>query len=60
MVFGTAQDVSGMPNDDVENKIVVYFQKAWATFASNPAKGLSKTLGWPLYKNTTGMNMEGL
>jgi carboxylesterase type B len=53
MVFGTAQDVSGLPNSAVENKTIAYFQQAWAAFASNPQSGLS-TLGWPLYKNTTG------
>lgn len=58
MVFGTAQDVSGLPNDEVEIKTIAYFQKAWATFASNPTKGLSKTLGWPLYKNTTGTQVD--
>jgi carboxylesterase type B len=55
MVFGTAQDVSGLPNDEVEIKTIAYIQKAWATFARNPSTGLWKSLGWPLYKNTTGM-----
>jgi carboxylesterase type B len=54
MVFGTAEDVSGLPNDDVEIKTIAYFQKAWATFARNPSTGLLTKLGWPLYKNTTG------
>jgi carboxylesterase type B len=54
MVFGTAQDVSGLPNDEVEIKTIAYFQKAWATFSRDPENGLSKSMGWPLYRNTTG------
>jgi hypothetical protein len=54
MVFGTAQDVSGLPNSEVENATSAYFMKAWAAFASNPTSGLSE-LGWPMYKNSSGM-----
>jgi len=54
MVFGTAQDVSGLPNTAVENATSVYFMKAWAAFARNPTSGLS-ALGWPTYKNSSGM-----
>jgi carboxylesterase type B len=53
MVFGTAQDVSGLPNNAIEQKTIAYVQKAWAAFASDPATGLSK-FGWPKYANTTG------
>ena len=60
MVFGTAQDVSGLPNDDIEEKTISYFQKAWATFARNPTNGLSKTMGWPLYNNITGTQPTSL
>ena len=56
MVFGTAQDVSGLPNSAVENTTIAYFQKAWSTFARNPTGGLSAKLSWPLYSNTTGKN----
>jgi carboxylesterase type B len=54
MVFGTAQDVSGLPNSAVETATIAYFMKSWAAFASNPTSGLSK-LGWPTYKNSSGM-----
>jgi carboxylesterase type B len=55
MVFGTAQDVSGLPNTAVENATSEYFMKVWAAFARNPTSGLS-TLGWPTYKNSSGMH----
>lgn len=55
MVFGTAEDVSGLPNDVIEEQTIAYIQKAWATFARDPKMGLSESLGWPLYSNTTGM-----
>jgi carboxylesterase type B len=54
MVFGTAEDVSGIPNSEVEVQTIAYFQKAWTAFAHDPKQGLSITMGWPLYKNTTG------
>lgn len=60
MVFGTAQDVSGLPNDEVENKTIAYFQKAWATFSRDPENGLSKSMGWPLYKNTSAATLVRL
>jgi carboxylesterase type B len=60
MVFGTAEDVSGLPNGEVENETIAYFQKAWATFARDPKKGLSEVLGWPLYSNTTGKPQNSL
>lgn len=53
MVFGTAQDVSGLPNFAAEDATSAYLMKVWATFARDPKKGLSK-LGWPTYNNTTG------
>ncbi|KAE9367006.1 cholinesterase [Stipitochalara longipes BDJ] len=59
MVFGTAQDVSGLPNSAVENATIAYFQKAWAAFASNPTTGLSK-LGWPTYKNSSASTLVRL
>ncbi|KAK5139161.1 hypothetical protein LTR04_003834, partial [Oleoguttula sp. CCFEE 6159] len=50
MVFGTAEDVSGLPNTATENAVSRYTMKAWATFAAAPAHGLSG-LGWPLYES---------
>lgn len=52
MVFGTAEDVSGLPNDVIEKVTIAYVQKAWAAFAKDPQSGLTK-LGWPRYRNST-------
>lgn len=49
MVFDTAQDTSGLPNSAVENRTSEYMMRAWATFARDPANGLSGELGWPIY-----------
>jgi carboxylesterase type B len=56
MIFGTAEDVSGLPhsNTAVENATSAYFMKAWAAFASDPQNGLSN-LGWLTYRNSSGM-----
>lgn len=59
MVFGTAQDVSGLPNSAVETATIAYFMKSWAAFASNPTSGLSK-LGWPTYKNSSAATLVRL
>lgn len=56
MVFGTAEDVSGLPNDAVENATIAYVQSAWAEFARNPSSGLTDVLGWPVYENSSGMS----
>lgn len=47
--MGGAQDVTGVPNTDLENWTSEYMMLAWATFARDPAKGLSKDLDWPVY-----------
>ena len=49
LVFGTAEDISGLPNTAAENELSAYMMKAWATFADDPRKGLSRCLGWPVY-----------
>lgn len=55
MVFGTAQDVSGLPNTPAEDETIKYIQGAWAAFARDSQKGLTK-YGWPAYQKT-GMNI---
>lgn len=55
MVFGTAQDVSGLPSDAAELAMIAYVQKAWAAFARDPKQGLLKTMGWPKY-DTEGLS----
>lgn len=52
MVFGTAQDVSGLENTPAEDATIQYIQGAWAAFARDSKNGLSK-YGWPAY-NPTG------
>lgn len=59
MVFGTAEDVSGLPNDALERATIAYVQKAWAAFARDPQRGLTK-LGWPLYSNSTAKTLVRL
>jgi hypothetical protein len=49
MVFGGAQDVSGIPNSKAENELSAYMMMAWAAFADDPKEGLNMRLGWPMY-----------
>jgi carboxylesterase type B len=53
MVFGTAQDVSGLPNSAAEDKYIKYVQGAFASFAKDSESGLTE-YGWPEY------DMEGM
>jgi hypothetical protein len=48
MVFGTAQDVSGLPNSAAEDKYIKYLQGAFAAFAQDSESGLTE-YGWPEY-----------
>lgn len=50
LVFGTAQDISGLPNSPAENRYTKYIQGAWAAFARDSQKGLTQ-YGWPEYKS---------
>jgi hypothetical protein len=59
MVFGTAQDVSGLPNTKEENGLSMYMMKAWATFADDRKEGLSRKLGWPKF-NSSAATLVGL
>ncbi|KAH9860601.1 hypothetical protein J1614_011932, partial [Plenodomus biglobosus] len=51
MVYGTAQDVSGLKNVGAEDATIKYIQGAWAAFARNPSSGLTE-YGWPAYAKT--------
>lgn len=51
MVFGTAEDVSGLENTPAEDATIKYIQGAWAAFARNSKAGLTK-YGWPAYKKS--------
>lgn len=46
MIFGTS-DLRG-PDTAAEEAVSKYYQTAWATFAKNPARGLTE-YGWPMY-----------
>ena len=48
LVFGTAEDISGLPNTPAEDALSSYMMSVWAVFADHPAEGLSN-LGWPKY-----------
>ncbi|EGD93070.1 carboxylesterase [Trichophyton tonsurans CBS 112818] len=60
-LFGTAEDVSnGTANTETEDKFSAYMMHAFAAFAADPRKGLSK-LGWPRYRiNGRGKTLIGL
>ena len=49
IVYGTAPDITGIPNTPAQDAVTAYMMKAWATFADNPQSGLSEQLGWPGY-----------
>ena len=49
IVYGTAPDITGIPNTPAEDAVTAYIQRAWATFADDPYKGLTNRLGWPMY-----------
>ncbi|CZR68503.1 related to triacylglycerol lipase V precursor [Phialocephala subalpina] len=59
MIFGTAEDVSGIPNTAVEDKMSAYFMKVWGAFARDPENGLSN-LGWPRYQNSSASTLVRL
>ena len=49
IVYGTAPDITGLPNTPQEDEVTAYMMKAWAAFAADPQNGLSDDLGWPMY-----------
>jgi carboxylesterase type B len=51
LVFGTAQDISGLPNSPAESRYTKNVQGAWAAFARDSRKGLTK-YGWPMYNSS--------
>ncbi|KAK8000890.1 hypothetical protein PG991_013112 [Apiospora marii] len=51
MVFGTAQDVSGLESSCKEATTSRYMMGAWAAFARDPERGLL-AYGWPIYNPT--------
>jgi carboxylesterase type B len=53
MIFGTAEDVSGLENTPSEDATSRYMMGAWAAFARDSKAGLEE-YGWPQY-NENGM-----
>ncbi|KAF2707420.1 cholinesterase precursor [Pleomassaria siparia CBS 279.74] len=51
MVFGTAQDVSGLENAAAESALSEYMMGAWAAFSRDSKNGLTE-YGWPAYQLT--------
>ncbi|KAH7069523.1 cholinesterase precursor [Paraphoma chrysanthemicola] len=58
MVFGTAEDVSGLKNTLSEDATSKYIMGAWAAFARDSEQGLTN-YGWPQY-NSTGTSLAQL
>ena len=42
IVFGSAADVTGIPDSDVESSMALVIRKAWAAFAKDPINGLAE------------------
>ena len=55
MIFGGAEDVTGLPNTPLEKRTMKCMMRAWASFVRDPSNGLAKEMRWPLYnpKNVT-------
>jgi carboxylesterase type B len=51
MLFGTAEDVSGLPNSPAEEATSKYIMGAWAAFARDSKNGLTE-YGWPEYNES--------
>jgi carboxylesterase type B len=48
MIFGTAEDISGLTNTAAEDATSSYMMGAWAAFGRDPQNGLTN-YGWPVY-----------
>ncbi|KAF1995168.1 cholinesterase precursor [Amniculicola lignicola CBS 123094] len=48
MIFGTAEDISGLTNTAAEDATSSYMMGAWAAFGRDPQNGLT-SYGWPAY-----------
>jgi hypothetical protein len=48
MVFGTAENVTDIPDSEVEKRTNRYISSAWVKFATDPEAGFD-SLGWPRF-----------
>lgn len=51
MIFGNSEGVTGEGESGSQAQLKETMQKAWATFATDPWRGL-ETLGWPRYQKS--------
>lgn len=49
MVFGGAEDVTGLPDTERETWTTQYMMRAWGSFVRDPVDGLSTRMLWPRY-----------
>jgi carboxylesterase type B len=49
MIFGGAEDVTGLPNTQEQIRTMEYMMRAWASFVNDPAQGLTDVMNWPVY-----------
>ncbi|KAJ5085251.1 Carboxylesterase type B [Penicillium argentinense] len=48
MLFGSGEEVTGIPNSELQEKYSNYMGATWVAFASDPRRGLEKQ-GWPAF-----------
>jgi hypothetical protein len=48
MLFGSGEEVTGIPNSELQEKYSNYMGATWVAFASDPRHGLEKQ-GWPAF-----------
>jgi cholinesterase len=49
MIFGGAEDVTGLPNTQGQIRTMEYMMRAWASFVNDPTQGLTDVMNWPGY-----------
>ncbi|KAG2417666.1 cholinesterase [Aspergillus terreus] len=57
-LFGTAPTVTGVKDTWYEAEAAAYMRNAWATFAKNPATGLSSEFRWPKFNPLTRSEVQ--